>query len=96
MRARGASMLLPAHGGVVGDPDTWLRHYVAHRLAREAKIVDAIRSLGRGSLADIVPVAYADTPPMAWPLARMSTAGHLVKLVREGRVVQAGEAYALA
>lgn len=86
MRRAGASMLLPAHGGVVADPDTWLAHYVAHRLAREAKIVDALGRIGLGDVDAIVPVAYADTPPMAWPLARLSTEAHLQKLEREGRV----------
>jgi len=33
-----------------------------------------------------VPVAYADTPPMLWPLAAMSLEAHLVKLQREGRI----------
>lgn len=89
--ARGASMILPAHGGVVRDPHAWLTHYVAHRLAREAKIVAALRELGRSlGIEDIVPVAYADTSPSAWPLARMATAAHLDKLVAEGIVASEG------
>lgn len=96
LKALGSTMILPAHGGVVRDPSSWLGFYVAHRLAREAKIVDALRTLGKpSSIGDLVPVAYADTSPMAWPLAHMSTAAHLDKLAKEGRVERRGEAWEL-
>lgn len=96
LKALGSTMILPAHGGVIRDPRSWLDFYVAHRLAREAKVLEALRSLGRPSeVGDIVPIAYADTSPMAWPLARMSTAAHLDKLHREGRVERAGSLWEL-
>jgi ribonuclease/clavin/mitogillin len=96
LAARGSSMILPAHGGVVRDPRAWLAHYVAHRLAREAKIVAALSALGAPSnLDELVPVAYADTSPMAWPLARMASAAHLDKLVNEGRVARSGDRFEL-
>jgi ribonuclease/clavin/mitogillin len=89
--ALGPSVLLPAHGGPLRDPHATLTHYVAHRLAREAKIYDAHESLrtslGRPpALMELVALAYADTPPHLWSIAAMSAEAHLRKLRDEGRV----------
>jgi hypothetical protein len=74
------------------DAHERLQFYIRHRLAREAKVADALHNLGRDSLLDeIVPIAYADTAQIAWPLARLSLEAHLIKLEREGRVVSRGE-----
>lgn len=81
-----AAQLLPAHGLPIEDPRARLTFYVQHRLAREAKIAAALASFADGAtLEQLVPVAYADTPPMAWPFARLAIEAHLVKLEREGR-----------
>jgi glyoxylase-like metal-dependent hydrolase (beta-lactamase superfamily II) len=92
MDALDASQLLPAHGLPIRDARERLRFYIRHRLAREAKVAEALHSLGRDSLVDeIVPIAYADTAQIAWPLARLAAEAHLIKLEREGRVVSRGE-----
>ncbi|MDC3954978.1 MBL fold metallo-hydrolase [Polyangium jinanense] len=85
-----ASVALPAHGEPIDEPTTLFRRYITHRLAREAKVVAAFASMPPegASLDALLPVAYADTPPFLWPLARMSLEAHLVKLVREGRVLR--------
>ncbi|HEX6240407.1 MAG TPA: MBL fold metallo-hydrolase [Polyangiales bacterium] len=91
MDALDASQLLPAHGLPIQDARERLRFYVQHRLKREAKVLGALTGLGREArLDEIVPVAYADTPPVAWPLARLSAEAHLIKLEREGRVERRG------
>ena len=97
LRTLGSSMILPAHGGVVRDPRGWLSFYISHRLAREAKIVAALAEIaGPTTIGELVPLASADTSSTAWPLARMASAAHLEKLVREGRVVMHdGDRYAL-
>ncbi len=41
MRDRQPRVLLPAHGEPIDDPRTCLDRYVAHRLAREAKVLAA-------------------------------------------------------
>lgn len=92
MDAMDAAQLLPAHGLPITEARERLRFYVQHRLKREAKVFDALAGLGgERSVAEIVPVAYADTPPMAWPLARLSAEAHLIKLEREGRVARRRE-----
>ena len=85
-------VLLPAHGLPITDPRERLRFYVQHRLAREAKVLAALQELSREALvSELVPIAYADTSQLAWPLARMSSEAHLIKLAREGKVVRRGE-----
>ena len=84
MLERAPSMLLPAHGPVITDAAGKLREYIAHRTMREDRVVAALRDRG-GSLAELVPVVYADTPRMLWPLAERSLRAHLDKLVKERR-----------
>ncbi len=84
----GARLALPAHGDPIDAPDPLFRHYVRHRLAREARVLDAVRAVGVDGAAPIafVPAAYADTPAVLWPLAARSLEAHLHKLERDGRV----------
>jgi ribonuclease/clavin/mitogillin len=80
------SMLLPAHGMALRDPQWTLDHYVAHRLAREAKVLDALVAHGSpASAAELLPRAYDDAPRAVWPIAALSAEAHLIKLEREGR-----------
>jgi glyoxylase-like metal-dependent hydrolase (beta-lactamase superfamily II) len=98
----GADIALPAHGdpiqGSAGGPtpSDLFRFYIAHRLKREAKVASALAAAGpEGATGEaLVPVAYADTPPLVWPLARMSLEAHLIKLEREGRARRAGAGWA--
>ena len=83
----GARVALPAHGEPLSDPAEVFKRYVAHRLAREAKVLAALRATPR-PLADIVPEAHADTPVYLWPVAALSLQAHLDKLVAEGRAAR--------
>jgi ribonuclease/clavin/mitogillin len=88
LAALDARVALPAHGDPIDEPSTLLRHYVAHRLKREAKVLAAVtrRGPGGGTDDELVPDAYDDTPPAIWPIALLSLRAHLEKLVAEGRV----------
>jgi ribonuclease/clavin/mitogillin len=90
LAALDASLALPAHGEPIDDPTALFRKYVAHRLAREAKVLEAVRTAGSagGDAAALVPDAYADTPVHLWPIAKLSLETHLEKLEREGRIVR--------
>jgi glyoxylase-like metal-dependent hydrolase (beta-lactamase superfamily II) len=92
----GARVALPAHGDPIDEPTEVFRRYIAHRLMRESKIVGALRALGPSTADEIVPRAYDDTPAHLWPVAKLSTEAHLVKLVREGRVLTDGVRYRCA
>jgi glyoxylase-like metal-dependent hydrolase (beta-lactamase superfamily II) len=82
-----ALVALPAHGEPIDAPSARFRQYIAHREKREAKVLAALAGapIDGGSLDALVPVVYDDTPPLLWPLGRMSLEAHLIKLVREGR-----------
>jgi glyoxylase-like metal-dependent hydrolase (beta-lactamase superfamily II) len=104
LAALGAEVALPAHGDPIAkasggpSPEELLRFYIAHRLKREAKVVDALASVGPegASLDALLPVVYADTPVMMWPIARMSLEAHLLKLERDGRAKRAAEGWSHA
>jgi glyoxylase-like metal-dependent hydrolase (beta-lactamase superfamily II) len=88
----GATLALPAHGDPIDEPAGLFRRYIAHRLAREAKVLEAVRNAGAsGAAAEaLVPEAYADTPAHLWPLAILSLSMHLEKLEREGAIARVG------
>ena len=88
-----ARIALPAHGDPIDAPTELFRYYVKHRLAREEKVFSALREAGEGGAdaASLVPVAYADTSPLAWPIARMALEAHLIKLVSDGRAKRVEE-----
>ena len=88
--ARPPHALLPAHGPVIADGHAKLSEYLAHRKAREAKVVAALRDEPRG-LDELVAEAYSDTPRVLWPLAERSLLAHLLKLAREQRARGAGD-----
>lgn len=88
-------VVVPAHGGALRPGVAVLERYVAHRLLRERRVLDALGAAPR-SIDALLPVAYADTPPAVWPIARLSLEAHLVKLEREGRAVRLEHRWALA
>jgi len=85
--ARPAATLCPAHGPAIRDGHGKLREYIAHRVMREDRVVAALAARGTagGTLDELVPEVYADTPRALWPLAARSLRAHLDKLAREGR-----------
>jgi len=95
----GIEVALPAHGEPIAastggpSPTELFRYYIAHRLGREAKVASALAAIGPegASLEALVPIVYADTPVLMWPIARLSLEAHLLKLEREGRARRSGE-----
>jgi glyoxylase-like metal-dependent hydrolase (beta-lactamase superfamily II) len=93
-----ARVALPAHGTPIAGPSALFAFYVKHRLAREAKVVDALGRAGEdgGSLAELVRTAYADTPEALWSIAQLSLEAHLIKLERDGRARRGGTGWQAA
>ena len=87
--ARGFSTLWPTHGPPVREVEPFLAAYRAHRIQREDQILSAV-ARGRALIPDMVREIYADVDPRLHPAAAHSVLAHLIKLVREGRVVSAG------
>jgi glyoxylase-like metal-dependent hydrolase (beta-lactamase superfamily II) len=93
LAALDASVALPAHGEPIDTPTLLFRKYIAHRLAREQKVLEAVQKAGAAGAiaAALVPDAYADTSVLLWPLAKLSLEMHLEKLEREGRITRVAE-----
>jgi glyoxylase-like metal-dependent hydrolase (beta-lactamase superfamily II) len=79
--------LLPAHGPAVGDPETLLRSYIAHRHAREAQVIAALTA-GRDTVQAIVESIYDGLAPALVPAAAENVYAHLEKLKREQRAME--------
>lgn len=88
----GATTAFPAHGDPIAEPSRLFRAYQAHRAMREGAVLGAVKR-APGTLDELLPLAYEDTRRELWPIAKLSLEAHLVKLVREGRVVTDGERY---
>ncbi|HWQ85296.1 MBL fold metallo-hydrolase [Brevundimonas sp.] len=82
--ARGFSTLWPTHGAPVTGPGPFLAAYRAHRLAREAQIVERLAA-GDRRIAEIVPNLYAAVDARLWPAASLSVWAHLIALEAAGR-----------
>jgi endoribonuclease LACTB2 len=86
--------LMPGHGPVLVDARGKIEEYIAHRRAREARIVDVMKN-GERAIPGIVKAVYTDVPEAMHKLAEMSVLAHLEKLVNEGRVIRRGDEFAL-
>ncbi len=91
VRARGFQTLWPTHGAPVREVAPFIDAYIAHRREREAQILKALAA-GHTRIKAMVPELYAAVDPRLHPAAAMSVLSHMRQLVREGRVVTAGEA----
>lgn len=77
----------PAHGPAIDDPQARLAAYITHRLARENQVLAALSAAGQPqTVAQLVPIVYADTDPSLYPYAAQSLLAHLLKLEAEGQV----------
>ncbi|MBW2269164.1 MAG: beta-lactamase-like protein 2 [Deltaproteobacteria bacterium] len=89
--AEAPGSIYPAHGPKIEDGTGKIREYIAHRLEREAQIVEAVEA-GLCEIAAIVKRVYAAYPAALHAPAAATVAAHLIKLEREGRVQRDGEA----
>ena len=72
--------ILPAHGHVLGAAKQAIAQLRTHRLQREAKVTAAMQARPDGTLDDWVALAYDDTDPRLWPIARRSLQAHVDRL----------------
>jgi glyoxylase-like metal-dependent hydrolase (beta-lactamase superfamily II) len=82
--------IAPGHGGVMERGKEVLAALRAHRLAREDKVLRALRGLGAATIDELTPVVYDDVAAERHRWARLTLEAHLIKLARERR---AGESH---
>jgi len=90
LRARGLAVLCPGHGPLVEDPAAKLDEYVAHRLERERRVLDAL-ARGLRTVEQLLDDAWSDAPAALRPAAAVTLAAHLDKLADEGRLPEGVE-----
>ena len=88
--ARKDAVLWPTHGNPVTDPQPFLRAYLAHRLEREAQVLECVRA-GTSDIKSIVKLLYADVRQELHRAAARTVLAHLRKLVADGAVVVGGD-----
>jgi glyoxylase-like metal-dependent hydrolase (beta-lactamase superfamily II) len=94
LRARDDSLFLPGHGPPLPDPQPFMAALAAHRLEREAMVLDALRAARRATARDLVAAVYGPAlDDRLVPAAARSLLAHLVKLEREGAATRDGEAF---
>ena len=76
--------IAPGHGHVIDDPLAVVDATIAHRLAREAQVLEVLRERGPTTITDLVQQIYADVLPELHPVARRTVWAHLRKLADEG------------
>ncbi|WP_273243046.1 MBL fold metallo-hydrolase [Hyphomonas atlantica corrig.] len=89
IRAMEFDTLWPTHGSPVRGKefvDRFITEYANHRRAREAAILDQMRS-GQTSIPEMVKVMYADVDKRLHPAAAMSVLGHMIELIKTGVAV---------
>jgi glyoxylase-like metal-dependent hydrolase (beta-lactamase superfamily II) len=94
LRARDDRLFLPGHGPPLPDPQPFMAALAAHRLEREAMVLDALRAARRASARDLVGAVYGPAlDERLVPAAARSLLAHLVKLAAEGAALRDGDAF---
>jgi glyoxylase-like metal-dependent hydrolase (beta-lactamase superfamily II) len=76
--------IAPGHGDVIDDPVAKVDEYLAHRRAREAKVLAALRSAGTATVKELVASVYDDVAQERHWIAESSLWAHLRKLADDG------------
>lgn len=77
--------IAPGHGELIQDAMGEVDRLIAHRLAREAKVLSRLRQAGRAQIEALLPEVYDDVDARLHPVAIFSLRAHLLKLEEEGR-----------
>ncbi len=76
------SIILPAHGEIIRDPNAKIRESIDHKLTREREILEVLEA-GEESLDDLIKKTYKVKYPH---FIRGAMMGYLEKLEREGKI----------
>lgn len=95
LRSLPLEALCPGHGPFVHDPAAKLDEYIAHRLEREAGLMEALEA-GVWDPDALLDRAWSDTPADLRFPALLTMRAHLEKLEAEGRLPPGSSAKSLA
>ncbi len=84
LRSLDLEVLCPGHGPYVWDPAAKLDEYIAHRLDRERRLVEALEA-GLRSEDELLDAAWSEVPAELRGAAALTLRAHMEKLGEEGR-----------
>jgi glyoxylase-like metal-dependent hydrolase (beta-lactamase superfamily II) len=85
--------IAPGHGSVIEPAIAEIARIIAHRLQREAKVLERLGCVAPASLEELLVRVYDDVDPRLHGLARGSLLAHLLKLQQDARVRRSGEGH---
>jgi glyoxylase-like metal-dependent hydrolase (beta-lactamase superfamily II) len=85
LRSMDLEAICPGHGPVVWDPSAKLDEYIAHRLDRERRLVEALDS-GLRTEEELLSAAWPEVPEPLRPAAALTLEAHMEKLRSENRL----------
>jgi glyoxylase-like metal-dependent hydrolase (beta-lactamase superfamily II) len=80
--------IAPGHGLVIENAQEEIARVIAHRLKREAKVIERLQRAQPASVDALVASVYDDVDVRLHPLAKSSLLAHLLKLEQDGRVMR--------
>jgi glyoxylase-like metal-dependent hydrolase (beta-lactamase superfamily II) len=92
---RDDALYLPGHGPSIADPHGFVAALLAHRMQREAAILQALCA-GPRTVPDLVAQLYVPLDVRLRASAEATVAAHLSKALAEGRVERHGEVWSTA
>jgi glyoxylase-like metal-dependent hydrolase (beta-lactamase superfamily II) len=90
LQGKSIAWFAPGHGFLMDKTEEVLERLLIHRLARENKVLSAVRNTGPATLEALLPAVYDDVPARLYPVASRSLLAHLIKLKLEGKVWETG------
>lgn len=82
------NQLAPGHGNMITTPIAEIDGIIAHRLAREIKVIKGLKQLIRASIEELTETVYDDVDVSLHLIAQFSLLAHLIKLEEENRAYQ--------
>jgi glyoxylase-like metal-dependent hydrolase (beta-lactamase superfamily II) len=89
LQRREETVFYPGHVAPVADPQGMLAYQLAHRLAREGQILEALGA-GPAAITELVAAIYAGLAPALRPAAARNVLAHLIDLSERGIVAAEG------
>jgi glyoxylase-like metal-dependent hydrolase (beta-lactamase superfamily II)/8-oxo-dGTP pyrophosphatase MutT (NUDIX family) len=88
IRGQGIEWLAPGHGFLMDRPDQRIDRLLAHRQAREDKLIQCLQAAGPITANDLVQFVYDDVPAERHGMAFRSLSAHLQKLQQEQHAIE--------
>lgn len=80
--------LAPGHGDYLDNPKAVTDWIINHRLTREGKVLQSMKSLKETKIEDLLLDVYDDVDPKLHPIALWSLEAHLIRLEENNKVMR--------